>query len=315
MKQSTRAGKTLISFTVATLLLSACGGGTDTAGESSATGITSSSLPDSQLAASVSLGSRLPALGAQPAGNIYRAQIFDSDNGVSSEGPAGQEASNYRLTFDESFDGPLDTTTWNTERTGGGNATRNYGTSGGTLNIWPERGADGNFFDRTLDTEGRFLQKYGYFEMEAKLPKGKGAWPAFWLFNQLGERRPEIDIMEAYAGGEAPWSSPGADGIPSATMYAPVVWNDRDDRAGYGKIATPDLAAGFHKYGVKWEPNRISFYFDGVEAYAIDATLSDPMYIILDLWFGSASGSPDGSTPTGESNAFAINYVKAWQFR
>jgi hypothetical protein len=28
-----------------------------------------------------------------------------------------------------------------------------------------------------------------------------------------------------------------------------------------------------------------------------------------------ASGDPDDSTPTGESNAFEVNYVKAWQFR
>lgn len=315
MNNSPRTGKTLISFSVATLILTACGGGTGDTGQTSAAGSTNSSLTSSQLAASVSLGNQLPALANKPTGNSYLAQIFTSDNADPADGPAGHDASSYRLTFNESFDGALDTATWNTERTGGGNATTNYGTSGGALNIWPERGADGNFFDRTLDTEGRFSQKYGYFEIEAKLPKGKGAWPAFWLFNQLGERRPEIDIMEAYPGGEAPWSAPGADGTTTATMYAPVVWNDSTSRAGYGKIATPDLAAGFHKYGVKWEPNRITFYFDGVEGYSIQAALSDPMYIILDLWFGSASGTPDGSTPTGASNSFAINYVKAWQFR
>ncbi len=314
MKLSNRAGKTLISLSVSALLLAACGGGSGDAGTTSASG--SGSVPSSQLAATMSLGSQLPALAVKPASDVFRAQIFTSDdNPDPADAPAGQDASNYRLTFNESFDGPLDTATWNTERTGGSNATANYGTSEGALNIWPERGGNGDFFDRTLDTEGRFSQKYGYFEIEAKLPKGKGAWPAFWLFNQIGERRPEIDIMEAYPGGEAPWSAPDANGTPSATMYAPVVWNDSDSRAGYGKIATPDLAAGFHKYGVKWEPNRITFYFDGVEGYSIDASISDPMYIILDLWYGSASGEPDDSTPTGASNAFTINYVKAWQFR
>jgi hypothetical protein len=41
--------------------------------------------------------------------------------------------------------------------------------------------------------------------------------------------------------------------------------------------------------------------------------MSDPMYIVLSLWFGSASGTPDASTPTGRSNAFEINYVRAWR--
>jgi hypothetical protein len=38
------------------------------------------------------------------------------------------------------------------------------------------------------------------------------------------------------------------------------------------------------------------------------------MYILLDLWFGSASGTPDETTPTGRGNAFEINYVRAWRF-
>jgi beta-glucanase (GH16 family) len=313
MKNSLRASKTFVSLTVAALFVTACGGGTGDSGTAS-TVSTNSTLPSSQLAASMSLGHQLPALATQPAGSQYLAEIFTSDSAPSTDGPAGQDAGTYRMTFNESFDGDLNTSVWNTDRTGGSNATKNYGTSDGALQIWPER-ANGNLFDRTLDTAGHFSQKYGYFEIEAKLPKGKGVWPAFWLFNQIGEKRPEIDIMEAYASGEAPWSAPGADGVPSARMYAPVVWNNADDRAGFAKIATPDLAEGFHKYGVKWEPNRITFYFDGVEGYSVNASLSDPMYIILDLWFGSASGSPDGSTPTGASNSFNVNYVKAWQFR
>lgn len=313
MNQISRSPKAFLAITLASALLAACGGGGS--GDSASVSGSSSAGSASLLAASTSLGAQLPALANKPSSPQLLAQIFTSDTGASTDGPAGQDASNYRMTFNESFDGDLDTGTWNTGRTGGGNATTNFRTSDGALQIWPERGADGNFFDRTLDTEGRFSQLYGYFEIEAKLPKGQGVWPAFWLFNQFGERRPEIDIMEAYASGETPWSAPGADGILSATMYAPVVWHDRGDRAGYGKIATPDLANGFHKYGVKWEPNRVTFYFDGVEGYSLDVSVSDPMYIILDLWFGSASGSPDGSTPTGAGNAFTVNYVKAWQFR
>lgn len=233
----------------------------------------------------------------------------------SSTGPTGQDPNNFTLTFDQTFDGELDPKVWNTQRTDSADSTTNYATGNGSLKIWPERGPSGAFFKRTLDTDGHFMQRYGYFEMEAKLPKGKGSWPAFWLFNQLGERRPEIDILEAYPGGEAPWGQTGSDNIPTAVMYAPVVWTNGGERAGYAKVATPDLSAGFHRYGLKWEPARATFYFDGREVYSLDVAVSDPLYIMLTLWFGSASGEPDASTPAGAGNAFEINYVKAWQFK
>ena len=235
------------------------------------------------------------------------------------DGPYGQDPSAFDLTFYDSFTSGLNLDVWNLDgiagRLNASNAVPNYTTSNGSLKIWPQRGSNGEFFDRTLDTRRSFTQRYGYFEIEAKLPRGKGVWPAFWLLSMSGDGRPEIDIMEAYPGGEKPWGTPGADGVPVPTMYAPVVWRDARDRAGYGKIATPDLSKDFHRYGAKWEPNKVTFYFEGEEVYSVDASLSTPMFMILDLWFGSASGQPDSSTPTGESNALEINYVKAWQFK
>ena len=151
--------------------------------------------------------------------------------------------------------------------------------------------------------------------MEAKLPKGKGVWPGFWLLSMSGESRPEIDIMEAYPGGVEPWGAPDADGVPSARMYGVTLWRDAKDHAGFAKVSTPDLSKSFHRYGVKWEPNKVTFYFDGREVYSANAKISDPMFIILSLWYGSASGKPDSSTPTGDSNAFEVKYVKAWQFK
>ncbi|HVK93101.1 MAG TPA: family 16 glycosylhydrolase, partial [Noviherbaspirillum sp.] len=75
----------------------------------------------------------------------------------------------------------------------------------------------------------------------------------------------------------------------------------------------PDLSSGFHKYAVKWEPNKITFFFDGKEFYSANVSMSSRMYILLDLWYGSASGTPDGSTPTGKGNAYEVKYVRAWR--
>lgn len=40
--------------------------------------------------------------------------------------------------------------------------------------------------------------KYGIYEIEAKLPTGKGLWPAFWMW-AWESYPPEIDVLEAYS--------------------------------------------------------------------------------------------------------------------
>src|SRR6476646_3916601 len=47
-----------------------------------------------------------------------------------------------------------------------------------------------------LTTQSRFSQKYGYFEMRAKVPVGTGVWTAFWMLADDGGWPPEVDIME-----------------------------------------------------------------------------------------------------------------------
>lgn len=225
--------------------------------------------------------------------------------------PFGQAAGTYKLAFQEEFDS-FNTAVWNDAiwyETS--NATKNYTVSNGSLKIWPQRDASGKFFNRTIDTDGKYYQTYGFFEIEAKLPIGKGTWPAFWLFNHIGNRRPEIDVMEAYSGGgpNSGWS----DSNLHPTAYAPTVWLDAGRLGGSKTILTSDLSAAFHKYALKWEPNKQTFYFDGREVYTLNVTMPDPMYIMLDLWYGSASGTPDNTTPTGIGNSYEVNYVRSWK--
>jgi beta-glucanase (GH16 family) len=232
-----------------------------------------------------------------------------------------QDASAYTLTFSEEFGNGFNTSLWNDRMWyEAGNATKNYTVEDGKLKIWPQRDGSGNFFNRTIDSDGKYYQTYGYFEIEAKLPKGKGTWPAFWLFNHTAEGRvPEMDVMEAYAGGEG-WGVIDEAGVHRPTVFAATVWEgaspNNNRQVGFKMYdAGVDLSEGFHRYAVKWEPNKQTYYFDGKEILVLNTTFSDPMYLMLDLWFGSASGTPDDSTPQGKSNSYEVNYVRAWQFK
>jgi len=233
-------------------------------------------------------------------------------------GPYGQDASQYTLVFSDEFDGSsLDANKWTDHLWyQGTDPTPNYAVSNGSLKIWPVAGTDYKRDYRHITTDGRYYQTYGFFEMEAKLPYGKGPWPAFWLYNHdyADPYRPEIDIMEAYPGGgpDSGWSNASL----HPTAYGATIWRGNpDDRAGFYMLQTPDLSAGFHKYAVKWEPGKQTFYFDGQPFYSVNVSMGDRMYILLSFQFGSASGSGDASTPTGQGNAFEIRYVRAWSFK
>jgi beta-glucanase (GH16 family) len=229
--------------------------------------------------------------------------------------PYGQNATSYELSFSEEFDSGFHTTVWNDHlwyETS--NATKNYAVQNSSLQLWPQRDATGKFFNRTIDTDGHFSQTYGYFEIEAKLPKGKGTWPAFWLMNHSTSARPEVDIMKAFPGASG-WGTLDASGILHPTTYGMTSWTDANQMAGSKTLATTDLSAGYHKYGLKWESGNQTYYFDGQPVYSVNVSMSAPMYMLVSLWFGGASGTPDASTPTGSSNSFDIHYVRAWKFK
>lgn len=63
-----------------------------------------------------------------------------------------------------------------------------------------------DYTSASLHTAEKAAWQYGYFEMRARLPEGRGIWPAFWLlaehYNALpDDDKGEVDIME-YVGYE-----------------------------------------------------------------------------------------------------------------
>ena len=235
--------------------------------------------------------------------------------------PFGQNPNLYTLpTFWDEFEGTsLDRSKWNDiiwyNPPDEVSAAINYKVSNGSLKIWPLS----PYKNRTIDTDGKFTQLYGYFEIEAKLCRGRGVWPAFWLFAHPGSLRPEIDIMEAWPGG-GPSTGWGTSDLRPDT-FAFTAWSDTITRIGGSKLrdylGAQLLDNTFHIYGLKWESNGVTMYFDGQQlGPKILYSYTHPMYIMLDLWYGGPSGTPNTSeTPQGETNSFEIKYVRAWQFK
>ncbi|MEO8883748.1 MAG: glycoside hydrolase family 16 protein [Devosia sp.] len=146
----------------------------------------------------------------------------------------------------------------------------------------------------------RFSFTYGYVEVRAKLPKGKGVWPAIWLLPSTHKSLPEIDMAEVL--GDTP------ELLRLHYHYA----NGTNSESIGKNITTPDLSLDWHVYGMDWEKDAIVWYLDGIEQWRYTDTASishEPMYLLMNLAVGGDwPGAPDQDTvfPT----SMLVDYVR-----
>lgn len=162
-----------------------------------------------------------------------------------------------------------------------------------------------------ITTQYSFSQTYGYFEARIELPAGPGLWPAFWLLPVDKSWPPEIDAMEAFGDTNPVKGEGGRTLIHYASHTAP----DNQICGAWYETKT-DVTAGFHTYGVDWEPNAITYYFDG-SPYATcppNPSANKPFYMLINLAVGGAGSWPGTTDATNVWPAvMRIDYVRAWQ--
>jgi beta-glucanase (GH16 family) len=158
-----------------------------------------------------------------------------------------------------------------------------------------------------LTTQGRFSQKYGYFEIRAKIPIGTGVWPAFWLLADDGGWPPELDVMEG-RGQEV------GDMVMTTHWRTPATGLVQS--CGFDFLV-PEASSDFHDYGVLWAPDRIVYFIDRkpVSDIKVPIGFDDPMYMIVNLAMGAkyfkGVGSVDAQSP--ETVEFEIDRISAYQ--
>ena len=138
-----------------------------------------------------------------------------------------------------------------------------------------------------LLTKGLSEWTYGFFEVRAKLPCGKGSWPAIWMLNSAVDwpRGGELDIMEHV--GRQP-------GRVLSTVHTGAAHGK-----GTGDAAqVPDACTAFHDYQLHWTPQELRFGVDGKVhfVYANAGTGRDqwpfdaPQFLILNIAIGGDLG-------------------------
>lgn len=153
-----------------------------------------------------------------------------------------------------------------------------------------------------ITTELTHWQQYGYFEMRARMPKGRGFWPAFWLLPKSAAWPPEIDVVEAT-------------GAKPMTLHLGVIEKQRGRPGSRWVKDVIDTTDGFHVYGAEWTADDVIFSIDGKEQYRAGSHgIHEPMYMLVNLAVGSKDQGwiPDPDATTPWPGQFQVDYVRAY---
>ncbi len=175
-----------------------------------------------------------------------------------------------------------------------------------------------------ISTQNLKTFTYGRFEVKAKVPKGQGYLPAFWLMandeNVYGQwpRCGEIDCMEVM-------------GQDTKKLYGTIHYGNphAESQGTYTiKDGEKSFSDDFHTFTCDWEPGKITWYVDGIKYHeesnwhsttegqgtlTYPAPFDQPFYIILNLAVGGSwVGNPNEET-NFVNNPFVVDYVRVYQ--
>ncbi|EGC38216.1 hypothetical protein DICPUDRAFT_149133 [Dictyostelium purpureum] len=181
----------------------------------------------------------------------------------------------------------------------------------GYLNIMSkkEQYQSHNYTSGKLTSSQRFNTTFGRIEVSAKLPIGKGYWPAIWMMPETDACWPlagEIDIMESI----------GIDDL----IYGTFHFSEKCGVNGQegGNVTVPTFNQDFNLYSVIWDENQIIWMVNNVQYFQIKNSdifpipSTIPFYIILNTAVGGDwGGYPDEQTVFPQN--FTIDYVRAYK--
>ncbi|MHA7899750.1 MAG: glycoside hydrolase family 16 protein [Henriciella sp.] len=178
--------------------------------------------------------------------------------------------------------------------------------------IFPDSGGQ-KFTSARLLTSGRAAWQYGYFEIRAKLPCGRGLWPAIWTLPEGDSTWPddgEIDIME-YVG----WN-------PDA-FHATVHTQDNNHMLGsqFGSsYQSPTACGAFHTHSLLWTKDALQVAVDGNIYFTYQRDdkgygewpFDRPHHLILNVAVGGWGGQ-QGIDETAFPAQMQVDYVRVYQ--
>jgi len=246
--------------------------------------------------------------------------------------PANAE---WRLAWSDEFNGAIiDTNHWSFDTGNGlpgmpgwGNNELEYyrpenaSVSNGVLRIVARAEDFGgqHYTSAKLKSRGFFSQAGGRFEFRARLPQGKGYWPALWLMPENATygrwaASGEIDVMENRG------RDPGT--VLGTLHFGGAFPKNTHSRGPSFNFPPGDSVTNFHIYAVEWATNSIKWYVDST-LYEVQtnwwssggkypAPFNQPFYILMNLAVGGNFGG-DPDTNTVFPGEMQVDYVRVYK--
>jgi beta-glucanase (GH16 family) len=247
---------------------------------------------------------------------------------------ACQENDRPRLVWSDEFDytGAPDSTRWNYDLgtgnpDGWGNNEQQFYTKD-LKNVRVENGrliieAHKDSLQHKAFTSTRLVSKkkgdwlYAKIEVKAKLPYGKGTWPAIWMLPtdwKYGNwpTSGEIDIMEHV--GYDP-------GVIHGTIHTEA-YNHIKQTQKEGKVTVQNTQNEFHVYAIDWTENKIDFFVDDQLYHTVIRDPKDDFkgwpfdqrfHLIMNIAVGGNWGGKEGVDGNIWPQRMEVEYVRVYQ--
>lgn len=199
-----------------------------------------------------------------------------------------------------------------------GKNTKNAMVSDGTLKITARREPTSGkaYSSARLTTKSKGDWQYGKIEVRAKLPSGRGTWPAIWMLpseNNYGgwPKSGEIDIMEHV--GYNP-------GVVHSTVHTGAYNHVKGTQVGKPTEVITAMNE-FHIYTTEWDENEIRSYVDGKLYFTFknehktseEWPFDKPFHLILNVAIGGGWGGQKGVDDTIFPTTMEVDYVRVFQ--
>ena len=198
------------------------------------------------------------------------------------------------------------------------NSLSNSNADGTNLNITAIKEASGgmNYSSARLLSKGAGDFLYGRIEVRAKLPAGRGTWPAIWMLPTdwaygAWPNSGEIDIMEHV-------------GFDPNNVHFSIHTQSYNWTINTQKTTTvniPTAITDFHKYRIDWTPYAIRGYYDDglIYSFVNEGTGSAAwpfdkrFHMMLNLAIGGDWGAQQGVDDTIFPASLLIDYVRVYK--